>query len=153
MPTTNIEQRVKNTVSLTNAEVDVLNGVNISTESDLRFTVFDDLPVALPVVKRRKLNQVQQYLARCDQLSANTTIEAIQEANIAADKAPGGGMPAVQQAAPDPNRGVPRIHTNPLPEISGDPVDFLKNWNVRQDPLSSNRRTRSSLTVPVRMEM
>ena len=127
MPTTNIGQRVKNTVSLTNEEVELLNGAKISTESDLRFTVFDDLPVALPVVKRRKLNQVQQYLARGDQLSANTTIEAIQEANIAADRDPGGGMPAVQQAAPDPNRGAPKIYTNPLPDFSGDPVDF-EEW-------------------------
>ena len=80
---------MKNIASLNNHDVEALNSLAISTEDDLRFTEFEDLPESIPFSKRRKLNHLQQYLARREPLTANTTIEAVLEANRAADRAPG----------------------------------------------------------------
>ena len=56
MPTTNLDQRVKRISGISDQEVVTLDGVGITTEDDLRYAEFVDLPNTIPVIKRRKLN-------------------------------------------------------------------------------------------------
>ncbi len=115
MPTTDLDQRVKRIAALSDAEVTLLTNEGIMTEDDLKVLQFADLPAAIPVVKRRKLNIIGQYLS-CryimngfiDLLSIQTRITPAPVGNANA-----GGAQEV-----DMNRGAPKIHTNPLPEFS-----------------------------------
>lgn len=63
MPTTDLDQRVKRIAALSDAEVTLLTNEGIMTEDDLKVLQFADLPAAIPVVKRRKLNIIGQYLS------------------------------------------------------------------------------------------
>ena len=78
MPTTDIGQRVKNIVGLTNAEVGELTNQGIMNEDDLRYIEFEDLPEAIPIVKRRKLSTIKNYLSRGSELTAITTMQVVQ---------------------------------------------------------------------------
>mmetsp|Transcript_64481 Transcript_64481/g.77425 ORF Transcript_64481/g.77425 Transcript_64481/m.77425 type:complete len:311 (+) Transcript_64481:156-1088(+) len=74
MSTSNIAQQVRDIASLNDEDVASFNEAGINIE-DLRFTpVLADLPDAIPIAKRRKLDQLRQY-----------TIEVIQEANNAGE--------------------------------------------------------------------
>ena len=64
MPTTNI-------IGLTDAEVAIVQGIGGATEDDLSYTKFVDYPITIPVVKRRKLELLTQYLANGNALDAN----------------------------------------------------------------------------------
>ena len=128
MPTTDIGQRVKNITGLTNNEVGDLTTAGINNENDLRFIEFVDLPNTIAIVRRRKLIQIKGYLSRGQQLDATSTIEAIQESNSPGVQLPPPvPVPIVHPFALDPTCGAPKIHTNPLPDFSGDPVDY-ETW-------------------------
>ena len=55
MPTTNLDQRVKRIANLSDADCQALIADGVTTENNLRFLEYVDLPVTIAVVKRRKL--------------------------------------------------------------------------------------------------
>lgn len=124
MPTTDLDQRVKRIAALSDAEVTLLTNEGIMTEDDLKVLQFADLPAAIPVVKRRKLNIIGQYLSCGYIMNGVIDIHSIQ---TRITPAPVGNANAGGAQAVDTNRGAPKIHTNPLPEFSGDAVDY-EEW-------------------------
>ena len=136
MPTTNINQRVARIAGLEQADKDALTAAGIDTEDDLSFVSFPDFDQAISVVKRRKLDLICTYLAGGDALNANSTMQTVRTtlanrnnpvqvpaAAAAAAAAQGqGGNVAVNA-----DKGAPRVHTDPLPKFSGDPVDY-EEW-------------------------
>jgi hypothetical protein len=126
MPTTDIEQRVKRISGLSDQEIEGLTTIGIATEDDLRYAEFVDLPVIIPVIKRRKLNIISQYLAKGEALNATITIDQIQLL-MNTPEAPVGAAPAYQGGNPDPGRGAPKVYTDPLPDFSGEAVDY-EEW-------------------------
>ena len=127
MPTTNLDQRVKRIANLSDADCQALDNDGITTEEDLRFLEFVDLPATIAVVKRRKLNVITKYLARDKSLTGTITIQEVQLDNASgqAGNAGTGGPPGANIV--DPNRGAPKVYTNPLPDFSGDAVDY-EEW-------------------------
>ena len=90
MPTTSIGQRVKRLVDLDDAEVLELEGIGARSEEDLRYFKFEDLPSGIPLLKRRKLGIIGEYLAKGLVLSSLLTISDVQEGlhnHIATDAA------------------------------------------------------------------
>jgi len=73
MPTTNIDQRVLRLVDLTGEDLNALTDIGVTTEESLSFIQFEDLPVDISLIKRRKLDIIRQYLAKGNSLTA--TIE------------------------------------------------------------------------------
>ena len=143
MPTTNLSQRVKRIVNLSDRDVNDLEAMEVVTEDDLRYLEFEDLPVTLPLVKRRKLHTVCKYLGLGHQLNATIQLDEVRTVTMlgngprTAPVAPGAG--AVVPVAPMATsneilRGAPKVHTNPLPDFSGDPVDF-EEWDRKAGAL------------------
>ena len=124
MPTTDLDQGVKRIAALIDAKVTLLTNEGIMTEDDLKVLQFADLPAAIPVVKRRKLNIIGQYLSCGYIMNGVIDIHSIQ---TRITPAPVGNANAGGAQAVDTNRGAPKIHTNPLPEFSGDAVDY-EEW-------------------------
>ena len=122
MPTTNLDQRVKRIASLSDQDVLQLNTEGITTEDDLRYIQFVDYPDTIPVVKRRKLETISQHLSNGNVLTATNTMNEIQDSVIASKRVPA-QQGNVNALGPDPNRGAPKIRTDPLPNFSGDAVD------------------------------
>lgn len=75
---TNISKQVKRIANLTDTEINALT--NDVTENDLRYSEFEDLPESIPVVKRRKLSIISQYLGSGHQLNDSISMAEIQEA-------------------------------------------------------------------------
>ena len=125
MPTTNLSQRVKRLATLDDAQVQLLDTEGIVVEEDLRMIEFEDIPLGIPVVKRRKLNIISQFLKGGNILNGMADMNFIQTTVLQgrAGNANAGGA----QVVVDTNRGAPKIHTNPLPEFSGDAVDY-EEW-------------------------
>ena len=73
MPTTNIDQRVKRIYGLNPNDVQELQNVGIGGEDDLRYTEFVDLPGAIAIIKRRKLDMIGTFLATGGTLTATIT--------------------------------------------------------------------------------
>ena len=142
MPTSDIGQRVKNIVGLTVNEVAELTGQGIQNEDDLRYIEFEDLPEAIPIVKRRKLSTIKKYLSRGSQLTATLTMQEVQESLNPMVQVPPGAQPGAHPAVPDPTRGALKMYTNPLPEFSGDPVDY-ETWERKTKSIikQSNYKT------------
>ena len=127
MLTTSINQRVKRLVNLDDAEIALLEVMGATNEDDLRYFVFQDFPVEIPLLKRRKLAVLSEYLAKGLMLSSALTMTEIQEGLHNHNAA--GSTPAVRTpgAAADADRGAPKVYTDPLPEFSGDAVDY-EDW-------------------------
>ena len=117
IPTTNVDQRVKR---MSDQEVVTLDGIGITTKDDLRYVEFVDLANTIPVIKRRKLNIIGQYLAKGHALNANITMGEVLQ-TLCAPAAPGGLAPAQPL---DPDRGAPKVRTDPLPEFPGDALAY-----------------------------
>ena len=115
MPTTNIDQRVKRVADLTDDEVLEIKSIGVSTEEDLRFIKFVNIPETIPVVRRRKLEIVSRYLAAGHVLNAMITVDQVQQF-VDAPAAPVGGAGRVtpEGGPPDPSRGAPKVYTDPL---------------------------------------
>jgi len=124
MPTTNLTQRAQRITGVNDASLALLAAQGIINEEDLSFLEFVDLPATIPIVHRRKLNLISQYLSQGHALTATDTILTVQariaQGHVAGTNV-GRGLP------PDPDRGAPKVHTNPLPDFSGDAVDF-EEW-------------------------
>ena len=127
MPTTNINSRVKRIAGLTYPDCTALENEGIITEEDLQFLEFVDLPATIPVVKRRKLNLIIQYLATGTALTATIDIDGVQKL-VRAPAAQFIGTSGV--LAVDPNRGAPKVHNNHLPKFSGDAIEYEK-WYIK----------------------
>ena len=128
MPTTDLNQRVKRIIGLSDPELILLQTDGINSEDDLLYAQFVDLNGTIPVIKRgRKLNSISQYLARGEVLDANVTMVQIQH-SLHAPPAQAGGLAAgYAGAAPDPHRGAPKVYTDMLADFSGEAVDY-ENW-------------------------
>ena len=127
MPTTDIDQRVKRITGLLDAEIAELQGLGIANEQDLQFAEFVDYPEYIPLIKRRKLDVISRYLAQGNALNAMITITEIQQI-VSTPVAPVGAAPlGLAAQAPDPGRGAPKVYTDPLPDFSGDVVDY-EDW-------------------------
>lgn len=128
MPTTNLTQRVQRITGADNAAIALLAAEGIINEEDLSFIEFVDLPATIPIVSRRKLNLISQYLSQGHALPATATMLTVQasiaQGNVAGTNVGERGLP------PDPDRGAPKVHTNPLPDFSGDAVDF-EEWETK----------------------
>ena len=146
MPTTNIDQRVKRIISLSDAEVTAVKGIGIDTEDDLRFSQFVDFPAEIPVIKRRKLELITRYLANGNALDATITMIGIQEALNAPPAAAVGPGPGHIGAA-DPSRGAPKVYTDPLSNFSGDAVDF-EEWERKAGATMKQTVYKDFLTRP-----
>ena len=133
MPTTDIDQRVKRIADLDNAQVTILRDDGITTEDDLRFISFVDINQTILIVKRRKLDLICKYLlANGDVLTAATKIEIVQASACASQNPPqqqAAGANAQVAAVNNVDTYAPKVHTNPLPKFSGDPVD--EDWERR----------------------
>lgn len=127
MPTTNLTQRVQQITGVNDASLALLTVQGIINEEDLSFLEFVDLPATIPIFHRRKLNLISHYLSQRHALTATYTILTVQ-ARIAqghvANTSVGCGLP------PDPDQGVLKVHTNHLPDFSGDAVDF-EEWEMK----------------------
>ena len=134
MPTTNIDQRVKRIADLENGHVGLLQGDGITTEDDLTFISFVDLNQGIPIVKRRKIQLICQYLADGNSLTAGTTIMEIQTSVRATQNGPNppaaaaGAVPGA--VVNNVDKYAPKVYTNPLPKFSGDPVEY-EDWERR----------------------
>lgn len=126
MPTTNIDQRVKRVAGLADADVGLLQADGIDNEEDMRFLQFIDFPVAIPIVKRRKLEIISKYLAAGNTLNAMITIDQVQ-GTLNAPAAAVGPAGQVHGVNVDPNRGAPKVYTDMLTDFSGDAVDY-EDW-------------------------
>ena len=83
-----------------------------------------DFPVIIPVIKRRKLNMINKFLANDGFLNATITTAGIQQSL----KAPTGiSAPAHKAVAPGPHRGAPRVYTDMTSNFSGEAVDY-EDW-------------------------
>ena len=133
MPTTNIGQRVARITGLSPGEVQELNTAGIVNEDDLSFISFEDVPETIPIVKRRKLELVSNYL-RADNvpaLTGTTTIREIQVEVTNQTRVIAAGRGAIAAGVgggtlPE-DRGAPKLYTDPLPKFSGNPVDY-EEW-------------------------
>ena len=124
MLTDNIYQRVRRIVELLKADVQELQQIGVTSEDKLLYAEFADYPRAIPVIKRRKLEIIKQYLAKGEVLDDGITMAQIQE-NLAAPPVPAGRLPPYPQGvAPDTNSGDPRVYTDPLNDLSGEAVDY-----------------------------
>jgi len=74
----NSEQDLKRIADLTDTEVNALK--NKVGMNDLRFSEFEDLPETIPVVKRRKVSIISEYLGAGQQLNDNISMAEIQRA-------------------------------------------------------------------------
>ena len=128
MPTTSIYQRVKSVTNMKYSEVVELHQIGITDKDDLRYAEFVDFPVISPVIKRRKLNMISNFLANDVSLNATITAAEIQQRL----KAPTGiAAPAHQSVSPDPHRGEPRLYTDMLSNFSGEEVDY-EDWERKE---------------------
>ena len=93
-----------------------------NTEDDLFYPQFEDLQKGTPVVKRINLNIIRQYLSIGYVLNRTTDMNTTQTRIIQGQVA--GNFSVVGQRAPDKNHGSPKIHTNTLPDYSGDSVNY-----------------------------
>ena len=125
MPTTNIDQRVKRIAGLNDQDVQQLDTMGCATEDDLRYLTFVDFPAQIGLIKRRKLMIIAEYLATGKALSAMISMQEVQQA-LSIPVAAAGAAP-LQGVIPDPNRGAPRVYTDPLPDFSGDAIDY-EDW-------------------------
>ena len=126
MPTTNVDQRIQRIAGISDADVLALGNMGCNTEDDLRYLTFVDLPAAIGLIKRRKLVIIAEYLAAGKALNAMITMAECQQA-LSVPAAPAGMAPLQGAANPDPNRGAPRVYTDPLPDFSGDAIDY-EDW-------------------------
>ena len=124
MPTTDIDQRVKRIAGLSVNDVQELQNQGITSEDDLRYAEFVDLPGAIAVIKRRKLDMIGTFIAAGGTLSATTTAAEIQQGMRA--PVAGNAVP-VPPRAPDPYRGAPKVYTDMLTDFSGEAVDY-EDW-------------------------
>ena len=128
MPTTDINQRVKRILGLTDQDVTNLEGLGVRTEDDLHWTEFIDYPNGISVVMRRKLDTVSRFLATGQELDANSTLTTIKLA-LNQPVAPV-GVPGPAPLPPlglDLVRGAPKVYTDPLPDFSGEVHDY-EDW-------------------------
>ena len=146
MPTTNLDQRVKRIASLSDQDVLQLNTEGITTEDDLRYIQFVDYPDTIPVVKRRKLETISQHLSNGNVLTATNTMNEIQDSVIASKRVPA-QQGNVNALGPDPNRGAPKIRTDPLPNFSGDAVDY-EEWERNAGAIIKQSAYKSFITQP-----
>ena len=119
IPTTNISQRVKR---VSDQDCQILETEGIKLEDDIRYVHFEDPPKGIPVVKRRNLNIISQYLILGYVLNRTMDMHSIQTKVIQGQAS--GNPSVVGKRGPDMNRVAPKIHTNPLPDFSGDTVDY-----------------------------
>ena len=126
MPTTNIDQRVKKIIGLTDPEVAIVQGIGVTTEDDLSYTKFVDYPNTIPAVKSRKLELLTRHLPNGNALDATIDIAGVQ-ASMNVPPAAALGPGPVHGGAADPSRGAPKVYTDPLSNFSGDAVDF-EEW-------------------------
>ena len=124
MPTTDIDQRIKRISGISDPDVLELKNIGINTEDDLRYTEFVDYPGTIALIKRRKLDTISKYLACGNALNATITMGDVQLA-LNTPAAPVGA--AAVPPAGDPDRGAPKVYTDPLPDFSGDVVDY-EEW-------------------------
>ena len=125
--TTSIDGRVKALASLDDADVTAINGAGINNVNDLSYIRFEDLPSAVNVVKRRKIDLIRQYLEIGGNNFADTTLtmDDIKTAvgagrRNAASNASASGDPA--------DKGAPKVYPDQLLEFSGDPIDY-EDWS------------------------
>ena len=74
MPTANINQRVRIIVELLEVEVQELQHIGVNLEDKLFYDEFADYPVAITVIKRRKLDIIKWYLAKGEVLDFIITV-------------------------------------------------------------------------------
>jgi len=125
----NINSRVKRIVNLNDDDVTELNTIGIANEADLSVVNFGDLPNAVNLIKRRKLEVCSKFLRfDSNQLTNTMTFREVQtRLSQREHPAPQAQVYAQPARAVDPTRGAPRVYTDPLPEFSGDPVDY-EEW-------------------------
>ena len=115
MPTTDLNQRVKRIIGLSDPELILLQADRINSEDDLLYVQFVDLNGTIHVIKRRKLNSISQYLARGEVLDTNVTMLVQIQHSLHAPPAQAGGLATgYAGAAPDPHRGAPKMHCIPI---------------------------------------
>ena len=120
-PPSEIPNRVKDLAGLDNSEVNELTGIGITTEDDLSWLEFEDLPVTISIVKRRKIEIISKFMAIDDgaMLLRNTSLRKIRKAVKNHDKqASAPENPAPSQSSKIDRNG-PKITTNPLLDFSG----------------------------------
>ena len=127
MPTTNLTQRVQRIAGLVTTDHTELDGAGITTEDDLRYIDFLDLPAAIPVFKRRKLSIIGAYLASGKTLNTTITMDEVQRSLNQPVVTAGTATAASGTSSADINKAAPKIYTNPLPEFFGDAVDY-EDW-------------------------
>lgn len=148
MPTTNLDQRLKRILNLSDDEVAEIAIVGANNEEDLKFLEFVDLPIAISLIKRRKLHVIIQYLAKGKALNATITIDQIQAVLGTVPAAPGGlGGGLGGAAAPDPNRGAPKVHIDPLSAFSGNAVDY-EEWARKSESTIKQTVYKDILSAP-----
>jgi hypothetical protein len=112
-----------------------LKNVSITTQDDLSYIKFEDLPGVISVVKRRKLSLIGEYLnLGGPALVATTTIQEVKDFVKDKSKRTGSTAPANADSA----GGGLKVHTNPLKEFSGDPVEY-EDWE--KEALATLRQT------------
>ena len=124
-PTTrNVEAVLVSIVNLLTDEETALRNASITTQDDLSYIKFEDLPGVISVVKRRKLSLIGEYLnLGGPALVATTTIQEVKDFVKDKSKRTGSTAPANADSA----GGGLKVHTNPLKEFSGDPVEY-EDW-------------------------
>eukprot|EP00957_Ditylum_brightwellii_P071653 5446945-Ditylum_brightwellii.AAC.1 len=102
MPTTDLNQKIKRTVGITNGDMSYLSTV-ATIEDDLRYLLFDAFPTQILLVKHCKLSIASKFLANKNNLDGVSTMSLIQESlnqPVSAMGTVAGG--AAFASAPDP---------------------------------------------------
>ncbi len=105
------------------------------------------IPAAIPLIKCQKLDVISKYLAQGNALNAMITITEVQRIVIS-PAAPVGAAPFAPPA-PDPGRGAPKVYTDPLPDFSGDVVDY-EEWERKAGATIKQTAYKGLLDSPAR---
>ena len=151
MPTTDLNQRVKRIIGLSDAELVLVQTDGITSEDDLLYAQFVDLNATIPVIKHWKLNSISQFLAKGGVLDANITMARIQK-SLHAPPAPAGGLAAgYTGAAPNPNHGAPKVYTDMLADFSGKAVDY-DDWERKAGATIKKTQYKDFLVNPATVD-
>ena len=125
MPAASISTRIATLVNLSEEDKKALEDLDVKTEDDLSWIDFEDLPITIPIVKRRKLNIIGDFLTvGSNKLNASTTLSGIRK-KVSEAKKPlqtvvQNATSSVQNQA-KVDRNSPKVTTNPLKEFTGYP--------------------------------
>jgi hypothetical protein len=120
-----VDNVIKSITGLTQAESDALQDQGILSQDDLSYVEFEDLPNAITIVKRRKLDLLGKYLTLGGPaLTVNTDMRDVQKFTVEKSTTTGTTGSTLAESLVG---GGPKVQTNPLKTFSGDPIDY-EDW-------------------------